>query len=300
MSSAKSTVLVFLLLGAGLMAGLVGCQSESAASEGRAAAPDSTQDRFEAVMAYAQDNDLHERSIGAIMQAVGIRFMERPYLAGTLDEPPTEQLVIRFDGFDCVTYVETMLALARGIAVEDYSYATFADHMRDQRYRDGTMEGYCSRLHYFSEWVRDNARRGTVRNMTAALGGEALGDTLSFMSAHRSAYPRFATNDSLLACVRDMEQNLRGQSVRYVPQDDIDAVYDRLQAGDILGLVTNIDGLDIAHTGLVYAGKDGQIGLLHASTSEGVTVSPDLQAYVQNIDHQIGILVARPTEPQPQ
>lgn len=249
-------------------------------------------------MAYAQEAHLHERPVGAIMQAVGLRFMERPYLTGTLDEPPTEQLVIRFDGFDCVTYVETMLALARGIAVEDYRYATFARHMRDQRYRAGTMDGYCSRLHYFSEWVHDNARRGTVRNITGDLGGTVLGDTLTFMSSHRSAYPRFATNDSLLACIREMEQAL-DYAVRYVPQEDIHTTYDELRAGDIIGLVTNIDGLDVAHTGLVYAGEDGQIGLLHASTREGVTVSPDLQAYVQNIDHQIGILVARPVEPQP-
>ena len=262
------------------------------------AGADSTQARFEAVMAYARANDLHEQPIGAIMQAVGLRFMERPYLTGTLDEPPTEQLVIRFDGFDCVTYVETVLALARGIAVEDYRYASFAERMREQRYRGGAMEGYCSRLHYFSEWVRDNDRRGIVRDVTAGLGGQVLGDTLRFMSTHRSAYPRFATNDSLLACIRDMEQTLRGEPIRYVPQDALRSVYDRLQAGDILGLATDIDGLDIAHTGLVYAGADGQIGLLHASTSGGVTVSPDLQAYVQNIDHQVGILVARPASPQ--
>ncbi len=293
--------LVFMLVG--LM--LAGCRIESApesrsttsAADLTSAGADTTQARFEQVMDYAKEAKLHERPIGAIMQVLGQQFMEKPYLTGTLDEPATEQLVIRFDGFDCVTYVETLLAMARGVAVQDYRFTTFAQHLEEQRYRGGTLNGYCSRLHYFTEWIDDNAARGTVQSLTASLGGVVLRDSVDFMSTHRSAYPRFATNDSLWACVRDMEMQLRERTIRYIPQDQIRATYDRLQAGDIVAMATDIDGLDIAHTGLVYDGGDGDIGLLHASTSGGVTVSPDLQRYVQNIDHQIGILVARPRPP---
>ena len=99
-----------------------------------------------------------------------------------------------------------------------------------------------------------------------------------------------------------MEDRLRARQrrnpVRYVPQDSIRAVYDQLQAGDIVALVSPIDGLDVAHTGLVYVAKDGSRGLLHASLSDGVVVSPDLQRYVQKIDRQIGMVVARP-QPMP-
>jgi len=137
-----------------------------------------------------------------------------------------------------------------------------------------------------------------VRRLGTALNGRPLRDTLDFMSTHRSAYDRFATDDSLFACVRGMETRLRAQQrrdpVRYVPQDSIRAVYDRLRAGDIVALVSSIDGLDVAHTGLVYAHPDGGRGLLHASFSDGVVVSPDLQRYVQTIDRQIGMVVARP------
>ena len=73
-------------------------------------------------------------------------------------------------------------------------------------------------------------------------------------------------------------------------------MYDRLQAGDIVATATHIDGLDVTHTGLVYDNGDGTRGLLHASTSGGVKVSPDLQSYVQGVDSQIGIIVARPQE----
>jgi cell wall-associated NlpC family hydrolase len=260
--------------------------------------PDTTAARFEAALqtAFAHRDDAE--STGALMQEIGLHFRGRPYLAGTLDQPPTETLVVRFDGFDCVTFVETALALARSAQASDSTYAGFARRLAEQRYRDGGPVGYCGRLHYFTEWVADNANRGLVRRLGDALNGRPLRDTLDFMSTHRSAYARFATNDSLFACIQDMEKQVNARHcqdpVRYVPQDSIRAVYDQLQAGDIVALVSSIDGLDVAHTGLVYVPDEGERGLLHASLSEGVVVSPDLQRYVQKIDRQIGMVVARP------
>lgn len=264
-----------------------------------AAVPDSaTAQRFRRVMAYARDAALHEYPLGEIMQALGMHFAGTPYVDGLLDAPPRETLVVNLSGFDCVLLVETVLALARGIAVEDYSYETFTRHLRDQRYRDGQMQGYCSRLHYFSEWIRDNERRGTVRDVTRALGGVRLEKRLRFMSEHRASYPRFATNDSLFQGIRAMETTLDDLDLYYIPQDRIREVYDGLQPGDIIATATSIEGLDVSHTGLVYAGPDGSRGFLHASTSGGVKVSPDLQAYVENNRIQVGILVARPVDPR--
>ena len=263
--------------------------------------PDTTADRFQAALQTALSHSEATDSIGPVMQAVGRHFRGRPYRTGTLDAPRTETLVVRFDGFDCVTFVETALALARGAQASDTTYAGFARRLAEQRYRDGGPVGYCGRLHYFTEWITDNAKRGHVRRLGAQLEGRPLRDTLDFMSTHRSAYDRFATDDSLFACVQGMETRLRAQQrrdpVRYVPQDSIRAVYDQLRAGDVVALVSSIDGLDVAHTGLVYAHPDdgpNTVGLLHASLSDGVTVSPDLQRYVQTIDRQIGMVVARP------
>ena len=260
--------------------------------------PDSTANRFEAAMRHATTQAADTTGIGRLMQRIGLHFRGRPYLEGTLDQPDTETLVVRLDGFDCVTFVETALAMARGVRAGDTTYAGFARRLAEQRYRDGTMQGYCSRLHYFTEWLADNEERGIVERLDDELGGRRMRDTLDFMSTHRSAYDRFATNDSLYACIQKMEKDLQAQQrdrpVRYVPQDSIRAVYDQLRAGDIVAIATAVDGLDVSHTGLVYAHENGSKGLLHASLSDGVVVSPDLQRYVQTIDHQIGIVVARP------
>jgi hypothetical protein len=252
-------------------------------------------------MQYAVAQRPSASSVGALMQALGPHFEGRPYLEGTLDAGRTESLVVRLDGFDCVTFVETTLALARGVMAGDTTYAGFARRLAEQRYRGGPPLGYCGRLHYFTEWMADNEEKGLVERLGDTLGGRRMTDTLDFMSTHRSSYDRFATNDSLHACVQRMEEDLQARQaerpVRFVPQDSIRAVYAQLRAGDIVGIATSIDGLDVAHSGLVYAHEDGgpnAVGLLHASLSDGVVVSPDLQRYVQTIDHQIGIVVARP------
>ncbi|PQJ36303.1 hypothetical protein BSZ35_05275 [Salinibacter sp. 10B] len=261
--------------------------------------PDSaTAAQFASVMQHAMAHRSEVESVGALMQEIGLQFRGRPYIAGTLDEPATETLVVRLDGFDCVTFVETALAMARGAMAGDSTYAGFARRLAEQRYRNGRMQGYCSRLHYFTEWLADNEDRGIVERIDDDLGGRRMTDTLDFMSTHRSDYEKFATNDSLYACVQKMEQEVQARQqerpVHFVPQDSIRAVYDQLRAGDIVALATSIQGLDVTHTGLVYAHEDGGRGLLHASLSDGVVVSPDLQRYVQKIDHQIGIVVARP------
>ncbi|MFB6278675.1 MAG: N-acetylmuramoyl-L-alanine amidase-like domain-containing protein [Salinibacter sp.] len=302
-----------VLTGTLLLGLLAGCQPASDAAPGTSTEPagaplslsdsvlpppDTTAARFEAAWAVARAHHDDGQSTGALMQAMGRHFEGRPYLTGTLDAPPSETLVVRFDGFDCVTFVETTLALARSAEAADSTYAGFARRLAEQRYRDGAPVGYCNRLHYFTEWLTDNADRGLVQLLGDDLDGRPLRDTLDFMSTHRSAYDRFATNDSLFACVQAMETRLqkqrRADPVRYVPQDSIRAVYDQLQAGDIVALVSSVDGLDVAHTGLVYAHDDGGRGLLHASLSDGVVVSPDLQRYVEKIDGQIGMVVARP------
>lgn len=265
------------------------------AAEALAPADSATARRFRAVMEEARRQALHERPLGEIMQTIGQQFKGAPYVAGMLDEPATETLICRLDGFDCVTFVETALAMGRGIQAQDYTYEAFARHVRDQRYRGGTMDGYCSRLHYFSEWIADNEARGTVRNITRELGGVLLDKRIDFMGTHRDSYPRLAASDSLYQCILDMEGRLAEMDLYYIPQDRIRSVYPKLQAGDIIATATNIDGLDVTHTGLVFANPDGSKGFLHASTTGGVKVSPDLQSYVQNNKSQIGIVVARPT-----
>lgn len=254
--------------------------------------------RFKSVIEYAVEEQLSKRSMPEIMQAIADYFVGAPYEAGLLDKDNEEKLVVTLDGFDCVLFVETVLAIARGIAVEDYSYATFANNLSEQRYWKGERNGYCSRLHYFSEWIADNDKRGIVDNIARDLGGVRVNKRLNFMSRHRSSYPQVANDDANYQCLVNMEDSISRLNIDYIPDYDIKNVYGQLKPGDVVAVATEIDGLDVTHTGLVYRLPDGNIGLIHASPVGKVTISRDLHNYILNVESAIGILVARPADPR--
>ena len=261
--------------------------------------PDSsaTARRYAELMDYARAQNLHERPMGEILQQLGLQFRGRPYVVGPLDGFGEEVLVYRLDGFDCFTFLEAILAAARGVAAQDYSLESYIQKTEQQRYRNGEMGDYCSRLHYYTEWIYDNAQKGIVENITEEVGGQRLDKQYGFMSANRGEYPALET-DSTFQCIKNVEDRLNSViEYFYIPQDQISQSYEQLQAGDLIATSTDIEGLDVTHTGMVYKGEDGSTGLLHASTQGGVKISPDLQEYVQGVGVTTGIIVARALDP---
>lgn len=252
--------------------------------------------RFEQLMHMAQANTWHQQPFHVTLQTVAEQLLDAPYRANVLEQEPQETLVASLSHFDCVVLVETVLALARGITIQDYRHTTFVQNLEDQRYHNGQRGTYCSRLHYFSEWIADNQQRGTVEDLTLQLGGVPQVKPLNFMSQHRQQYAAIAQDDQLYACIQQMEAQISQQPIHYIPTAAIAAL--PLQAGDIVAIATDLPGLDVTHTGLVYQHASGTIGLLHASPAGRVTIAPDLQRYVERVPHSIGIMVARPRSPQ--
>ena len=259
--------------------------------------------RFEKVVQYAKKQNLPDRPIGEIVQAIADNFLGKPYAEGLLDKSGTEKLIVTLDKFDCVLFVETVLAIARGVAVQDYDYQNFVNRIEEQRYINGKMNGYCSRLHYFSEWINDNQKRQTVENITVKLGGVPMNKTLNFMSQHRSSYPQMAKDEATYQCRVGIEADLAKTTVNYIPTNRIKSIYSQLKPGDIVAVATDIKGLDVTHTGFVYRNADGNLGLIHASPAGQVTVAYDLHRYISRVESAIGIVVARaktPTSQPPQ
>lgn len=269
-----------------------------AAADTLVAEPDAeTAQLFASIQEQAAAEDWASLPYGEIVQRVGEALVGQPYVAGLLDEPADETLVVTLRAFDCVLYVENVLALAEGIATGETGYEAYVRRVERMRYRDGEMGAYCSRLHYFSDWIRDNEARGMVRNVTTEAGGERFDKAITFMSEHRDAYPKLTT-DSTYACIVDMEADLAGVDLYYIPQSRIAEGYAAMQPGDIIATATSIGGLDVTHTGFVHK-TDAHTGFMHASlSSEQVKISDDLEDYVQGISSQIGVVVARPVDPR--
>jgi cell wall-associated NlpC family hydrolase len=255
--------------------------------------------RFDKIVQYAKQQNLPDRPIGEIVQAIADNFLGQPYAEGLLDKSGEEKLIVTLNKFDCVLFVETVLAIARGVAVQDYDYQNFVDRIEEQRYLNGKINGYCSRLHYFSEWINDNQKRQTVENITTQLGGVPMNKQLNFMSQHRSSYPQMVKDEATYQCIVGIEANLAKTTVNYIPTNRIKSIYSQLKPGDIVAVATDVKGLDVTHTGFVYRNADGNMGLIHASPAGQVTVAYDLHRYISRVESAIGIVVARAKAPNP-
>ncbi|MFM7886523.1 MAG: N-acetylmuramoyl-L-alanine amidase-like domain-containing protein [Pseudanabaena sp.] len=260
---------------------------------------DSTNNRkeYQRLMQLLRDHQLSKLPFSEVMQTVASQFIGARYREGLLDQGETEKLFISFTEFDCVLFVESVLAFSRNLLAVNPSYDNFVQNIQELRYTGGKLDGYCSRLHYFSEWIRDNQQRGIVSDRTEDLGGIPLNKTLNFMSSHWQKYPRLknskANYQCILAIEKRMEQETRSQPLRYIPSHKIHSIYTSLKSGDIVAIVTDIKGLDTTHTGLVYL-TPKSTSFIHASPSGKVKIAPDLHRYIERVDHAIGIMVVRP------
>ncbi len=235
-----------------------------------------------------------------LMTEVARRFIGLPYLENSLNvgDPRAgvpEPLVSRLDGFDCVTLVESSLAIARTTALGDPTPDGYQRELERLRYRGGKRSDFSSRLNYFSEWIADNARRGMLVDLTPHLGGVPDTRPLTFMTAHRKAYPALA-DDGIFARQQAVEAALASHSRSVIPMDRAKEILDALQPGDILAFTTSIPGLDVVHTGMVARGPGGALHLLHApEPGEPVTISSKpLSEYLGASKRHKGLIVARP------
>lgn len=250
---------------------------------------------FNAVARYADEEQLYLQSIGEAIQKLAKYFENAPYKAYQLDQGSQETLFVTLQNFDCVIFIETIIALARGFLVEDYTPQSFFENIREQRYQNALDGGYCSRLHYFTHWIQENSRRRAVDQLFSLLNSVSIQKNLNFMTTHREAYPQLVNNENNYRCISQMEARLSPVDITYIPQTKIREAYNDLQAGDIIAVVTSIEGLDVSHTGFVYTSDEGNVGLIH-SNIHGVRVESDLQAYVGNIPHALGVAFARPLD----
>jgi hypothetical protein len=241
--------------------------------------------------------------IGRAAVRVGERAQGTPYRPGTLEAylraggtPAREPLTASLTRFDCVTLVESCLAVAR-VAGHDgrASWARFGRELERMRYRGGVRRGYTSRLHYFSEWISEGAARGLVRDLGQELGGVADVRPLRFMTEHRASYPALR-DDATFEEIRRIELGLDARPRLVVPTKRIPQVADRIESGDVLAFATEIPGLDVTHAAFAHRGPDGVLRVLHAPLSGGVVevTRTTLPEYVAAIRRATGILVTRP------
>ena len=222
-------------------------------------------------------------------------FLESPYDAHTLDSNSVEQLVVNLDRFDCLTFVETVLALSLDYMTDNPSYTNFTSTLQKIRYRNGNICGYTSRLHYTSDWIYDNTQKGLVTDRTKDLGGIPFRPIVNYMSTHPQNYEQLKNNHAAVDSMRTIEKqiNLR-KAVNFIPKVRVSSVAKNINSGDIIMITSSIAGLDYAHVG--FAIKDnGVLKFIHATSHQHkiAITSGTLAQYLLNVKSFTGISVLR-------
>ena len=196
-------------------------------------------------------------------------FIGRPYIAHTLEVNDDERLVTNTRQLDCTTLVENVTALTLCVYRHLYTWRDFKNALVEMRYRRGVLDGYTSRLHYFSDWIDDNAAMDLVAEIQASTAPFTAVQTLDvhYMSRHPQAYKTLSQHPEMVPVIKAQEDSLTGRQYRYIPKSEIGntrAMRSVVRDGDIIAITCSKPGLDIAHLGFAVWRDDG-LHLLNAS-----------------------------------
>ena len=163
------------------------------------------------------NEDLKDKPINEVFVEIGESFIGTNYLAKGLEVDGDEQLVINLTGLDCTTLVENTLALSRCVKMGTTSFYEYLAELQYIRYRDGIVDGYPSRLHYFSDWITDNVAKGVVADETKELGGVPIQFNLNFMSTHPDSYKQLDENPDLIPIIEMQEEEINLREYENLP-----------------------------------------------------------------------------------
>ena len=209
----------------------------------------------------------HDASARRRIEVLSRHFLGVPYkpnpLIGSADA--AEVFTVSFDGFDCVTYIETVVALARASNVGD-----FTEWLRKIRYGQGRIQ-WERRNHYMTQWIRNNLRTRIIKPISMP------------------AVPTLS-KERVLNVVHGLDpQRTR---MKCVPKAAVPRLEQYLQSGDLIFFASTRKILDMFHSGIIV--RDGKkILMRHASRSQGMVVEQELSEFLK-ANRMAGVIVVRP------
>ena len=226
-------------------------------------------------------------------------FLNRPYVAHTLEAGDKERLVVNTRELDCTTLVETVTALTKCAYQKKYTYAAYRAALQAMRYRKGKIDNYTSRIHYFTEWITENSKSGLVTEIQQPNPPFTAVQTVSvnYMSQHPQCYKALKAHPEYVPEIRRMERRVSGQQFCYIPKERVgrsDELRNVVKDGDIIAITCNKAGLDIAHLGFAVW-KNGNLHLLNASQLHKKVVEEPmtLWQYLRQHPSHTGIRIIR-------
>lgn len=247
---------------------------------------------------FSLSHSLNEQPLNEIVAEIGKSFLGTDYVAHTLEQEGKEQLVINLTGLDCTTFLETTLALSRCIKSGKTSFDDYKKELTFIRYRDGIIDEYPSRLHYFSDWIYNNIKKGIVKDVSKNFGGKEIKFSVDFMSTHPESYKHLKENPDFITLIKKQETEINKRSYFYIPKSKVKAIENKIENGDLIAITSSVNGLDINHVGFAVRMENGRIHFMHApmvGAKVEITSKP-LDEYLSSIKKHTGIIILRATE----
>jgi hypothetical protein len=230
----------------------------------------------------------------------GKYFLGTPYVNFTLEAREPEELIVNLRELDCVTFVETTVALARCVKAGIHDFDHYCRTLQNLRYRGGELQDFTSRLHYFSDWIADNQAMGLVRNQTDSLGGLSYPIKVNLMSTRPNNYRQLKANPEMIPVLKELEENvISRRTMTYIPREQADSIAMQAIDGSIVGITTSWM-MDITHCGfLVHV--DGKPHFMHASSLDKEVVITELtiQEYLESKKTMNGFMSVEVLAPMP-
>jgi len=259
------------------------------------------QEIFSRIMARAGAENWRKLPIGEVIGKMAMELKGTPYVGFTLEvSKDVECCVVNLKGLDCVTFFEDCLCTARIIKKGKSSPEDLVSEVQLTRYRGGRMGDFTTRLHYTTDWFVDNEQKGVVKILAPELPGAApFTQKVGIMTKHPENYRQLAAHPELLDKIRQSEEKINARSLKYVPMDKLALAEPFLQTGDIVGVCTTAEGIDIAHTGLCIKDDQGIVHFMDASSARSrmkVTLEPEISKCLNWSPKLTGAMFARPLE----
>lgn len=211
------------------------------------------------------------------------QFQGLPYCGGALGEGPDGDYdtnpLYRFDAFDCLTYVNTVLALS--LATQAH---TFEQLMLRLNYYDA-QPCYLKRYHFMSvDWNPMNQRAGFIKDITSHFqgsDGQPLYQTATAVIDKRHWFEKQGVPSQIAAQFQPQQAH-----VNYLPLDL--AYAEQIPDGAIIEIVREYWGMQpkigtellVSHLGFVFR-KQQQLLFRHASSTQKRVVEVPLAEYLE-------------------
>ena len=247
----------------------------------------------------AVEKNLENKPIGDVIVEIGKSFLGTNYVAHGIEKGDKETLVINLTGLDCEAFLENTLVFARCIKEKKTTFKDYENELTKVRYRNGIIDLYPSRLHYFSDWIYDNEKKGIVKNISGEIGGDTIRFNVNFMSTHPDLYARLKEHPEFIPIIERQEKEINKRKYYYIPKWMVFKVEKKIHNGDLIAITSNVKGLDINHVGIAVRMDDGRIHFMHAPDvgyKVQITEIP-LADYLMKIKKDTGIMVLRALNP---